>query len=80
MTVEKTIQLRNAGTAELRILALNFEIGAGAADFAVPASLLDSLPLVVAPGAETTLPVTYKASDGTTNTTYFDATMYHHLF
>ncbi|HOX46409.1 MAG TPA: choice-of-anchor D domain-containing protein [Myxococcota bacterium] len=65
LTVEQAIVVRNAGDQELRVLQLNLE--AGAEDFAIPSAVTDALPLVLGPGDEASLQVTYSASDGVTD-------------
>ncbi|MBN2498984.1 MAG: choice-of-anchor D domain-containing protein [Deltaproteobacteria bacterium] len=67
VTVEQQVVLTNTGDENLQILNLNFESGTDLDDFAIPAPVLDSLPIVIAPGAEQTLDVVYTATDGITD-------------
>jgi hypothetical protein len=67
VTVEQQLVLQNAGSADLRILQLNFDAGGSLDAFAIPQDQLDSLPLVVTPGSQTTFDVLYTASDGVTD-------------
>ncbi|NMB75138.1 MAG: choice-of-anchor D domain-containing protein [Myxococcales bacterium] len=71
-TVSGEIILGNRGTADLRILQLNFEMGPGAADFSLPPEIVSSLPIVVTPGAQATIGVNYRASDGLTDNAILD--------
>jgi hypothetical protein len=61
--VERTIRLRNAGTEDLRILDLAFEMGT-VDDFYLDPATSASLPITVLPGDELGLSVYYRASDG----------------
>ncbi|MBW2703525.1 MAG: choice-of-anchor D domain-containing protein [Deltaproteobacteria bacterium] len=72
LTVEAQVVIRNAGTQDLQILDLNFEGGTDSEDFSVPQTLMESLPIVLAPGAETTIDVLYTATDGITDHSILD--------
>jgi len=63
--MEQQVVVANIGNAELRIMQLNFEAGGDVDDFSIPQAILASLPLVIEPGGQTTIDVTYQASDGT---------------
>ncbi len=62
-TTSQGVRLRNDGSADLRIVDLVRELGT-VDDFFVDQDILDSLPIVVAPGEETGFDVLYRASDG----------------
>jgi hypothetical protein len=67
VTVSQRVVVRNAGSAPLRILQLNFELGTDVDDFTIPAEVLAALPIVVAAGQQTSLDILYTASDGLTD-------------
>ncbi|MBW1872717.1 MAG: choice-of-anchor D domain-containing protein [Deltaproteobacteria bacterium] len=67
VSAEQQIVLENIGDEDLRIIELNFESGGSVDDFSIPQSILDSLPLTVAPNQQATLDVVYTASDGVTD-------------
>ncbi len=67
VTVSNQVVLANVGGTALRIIQLNFEMGTDVEDFSIPQEIIDSLPLVVAPGEETFFDVVYTATDGRTD-------------
>jgi hypothetical protein len=71
-TVSGEIVLENRGDADLRLIQLNFEMGPGAADFFLPPEIVNALPIVVAPGTQSTIVVNYRASDGLTDNAILD--------
>ncbi len=71
-TVERDIVIGNEGNAELQIIQLSFEMGEGAEDFSLLPEQVAALPLRVAPGAQTSITVRYRASDGLTDHAILD--------
>jgi hypothetical protein len=72
VAVEEEIVIENIGDEDLRIMELNFEAGTDWEDFSIAQSVMGSLPLVVLPGEQTRIPVTYTASDGVTDHAILD--------
>ncbi|RME26465.1 MAG: choice-of-anchor D domain-containing protein, partial [Deltaproteobacteria bacterium] len=65
--VSRNISIRNAGDSDLRIIELSKEMGTSD-EFYLDQALLDSLPLVVPPGQQTSIEVFYLAADGFSDT------------
>ncbi|HOX45505.1 MAG TPA: choice-of-anchor D domain-containing protein [Myxococcota bacterium] len=63
LPVTRSVRVGNTGTQDLRISDLAFENGT-VADFVLDPATAARLPILIAPGAETSLDVIYTASDG----------------